>query len=734
MTRATPSIRFSLSHTLFVVGLLSIILLLFASRGRLTPAGTDVSGVFMTEVSASNQTSIPDEEGAHSDWIEIANVGDVPINLDGWYLTDSFRRLTRWRFPAVSLAPAARLLVYASGKDRRDAGRPLHANFHLNERGEYLALVRPDGRTIAHEFLPKYPRLRGVVTYGLREKLHVADSRSTIPADAYRFFTVPTPGRPNEGDAFAMVALPKISLDAALLDRPTHVTISTRTPGARICFTTDGSTPSEVNGDVYRGSIPIRHTTTLKVAAFHPDLAPTEVLTRSYIFPNDVSMQTGEGFPTFWGYTNGQPVAADYRLSRAITENPVYRKDLIAGLREIPTVSLVTTVSNLFDPATGIYANPTKSGREWERAASMELIQPDGRTGFQIDCGVRIQGGWNRRPEECPKHSLRVVFKREYGATHLEFPLFGKAVPVRFETLVLRGGCNNTWLHWSGEERHRGDYIRDEWLRQTSGAMGIQSARGFFVHLYLNGLYWGVYNLTERPDASLAAAVNGGTAEDYDSRNADKILSGDAKAWNAMFAIANRGLADDATYRAIAELLDLSAFSDYMLVNYYGANADWDRASNWYAARRRNPPGKYQFYVWDGERTLENPADNTMDFDDDLSPSRLFHKLNENAAFRKLFAERARLHCSPGGALDPAIASARFAGLSKTINDAIVAESARWGAYRRDVHQYKTGPYELYTRDDHWKPEIERLLEDYFPRRTKEFTAQLKKRGIDVGP
>src|SRR5262249_51403982 len=151
------------------------------------------------------------------------------------------------------------------------------------------------------------------------------------------------------------------------------------------------------------------------------------------------------------------------------------------------------------------------------------------------------------------------------------------------------------------------------WMRETSAAMGLPAARGQFVHLYLNGLYWGLYNLTERPSSPWIAELQGGTAADYDSRNSDKILSGDAKAWNMMFTLANRGLADEASYRAIAELLDLTMFSDYILLNFYGANADWDHASNWYAARRRNPPGKFQFFVWDGERTLERPDDDTID-------------------------------------------------------------------------------------------------------------------------
>src|SRR5205085_1996267 len=142
---------------------------------------------------------------------------------------------------------------------------------------------------------------------------------------------------------------------------------------------------------------------------------------------------------------------------------------------------------------------------------------------------------------------------------------------------------------------------------------------------------------------------------------------------------------------------------------------DWDHASNWYAARRRNPPGKYQFFIWDGERTLEGLDDNSMAFDDDQSPPRLFQKLRRNAEFRRLFAGRARQHLTNGRALTPEKAAERYQKWVKEIDSALIAESARWGGYRRDVHPYKTGPYELYTRNEHWRPEIHRLLEEYFP-------------------
>jgi hypothetical protein len=474
----------------------------------------------------------------------------------------------------------------------------------------------------------------------------------------------------------------------------------------------------------------IATTTVLRAAAFRSGFAPTEILTRSFIFPGLVAHQAGAGFPKFWGFTNGQPVAAFYEMDRRITGSPDYQKDLLNGLRALPSISIVTDLDNLFDPTRGIYANPMETGRDWECPVSAEMIFPDGQPGFQINCGLRVQGGWNRRPEECPKHSLRLLFKKQYGTSHLDFPLFGSGGGHEFETVILRGGCNNTWLHWSGEERHRGDYIRDEWMRETSAAMGQPAARGRFVHLYLNGLYWGLYNLTERPSAPFLAGIHGGKSSDYDSRNSDKVLSGDTNMWDRLFAIVNAGVTNTVVCHQVTSLLDVTNFADYMLLNYYGANADWDRSSNWYAGRRRNPPGPYQFFVWDGERTLEQVTDDRMDFDDDQSPCRLFQKLKENAEFHALFGERVRRHCLGDGALTPRRAADRFRKLADSLDLAIVAESARWGNYRNDFHRYKEGPYERYTRNEHWRPEIQRILDVYFPQRTEAFLKILERRGL----
>ncbi|MGE5612606.1 MAG: lamin tail domain-containing protein, partial [Bacillota bacterium] len=121
----------------------------------------------ISEFMADNRSTLYDRYQQNPDWIEIYNPGSTPINLEGWYLTDSASDLTQWRFPAVTLNGGTCLVVCASGRDERIAGQELHTNFKLDPDGEYLALVKPDGRTITSQYGPKYPRQVPNVSYGL---------------------------------------------------------------------------------------------------------------------------------------------------------------------------------------------------------------------------------------------------------------------------------------------------------------------------------------------------------------------------------------------------------------------------------------------------------------------------------------------------------------------------------------------------------------------------------------
>ena len=124
-------------------------------------------GPLITEFMADNASSLADEDGDFSDWIEIHNPDDSSVNLNGWFLTDNEAELSKWALPSVTLEPGGFLVVFASGKDRRNPASELHTNFQLNAGGEYLALLQPDGVTVANEFGPEYPEQDEDRTYGL---------------------------------------------------------------------------------------------------------------------------------------------------------------------------------------------------------------------------------------------------------------------------------------------------------------------------------------------------------------------------------------------------------------------------------------------------------------------------------------------------------------------------------------------------------------------------------------
>ena len=152
----------------------------------------------ISEFMASNTSNRPplppregdllDEDGDSSDWVEIYNPTDKAINLDGWSLTDNKANLTKWRFPAVELAPGEFLLVFSSGKDRCDAVSELHTNFQLDAGNpEYLALVGADGATIAHEYEPTYPQQLTNISYGVAQY-----SRTLVSSGATASYHVPS--------------------------------------------------------------------------------------------------------------------------------------------------------------------------------------------------------------------------------------------------------------------------------------------------------------------------------------------------------------------------------------------------------------------------------------------------------------------------------------------------------------------------------------------------------------
>ncbi|MDA1274505.1 MAG: CotH kinase family protein [Verrucomicrobia bacterium] len=664
----------------------------------------------ISEFMAENTGTLLDEDGESADWIELRNPTATASILNDYYLTDDPDGLMKWKIPFAVINPGQTLLVFASGKDRSLLGREMHTNFSLRASGEYLALVKiASGRPLILSEFSDYPRQFEDISFG------VAPDGVTLG-----YLERPTPNAANGIGLVDFVRDTTFFPDRGFYETPILVEISSSTPGASFRYTLNGTIPSPTSGILYTGPIFVSTTTTLRAVGYKANYLPTSVDSQTYIFLNDVIRQPSNppGFPSSWA---GQ--RADYQMDPDVVDNPAYRDTIKDDLKAIPTISIAMRADDLFGSG-GIYSNPNGEGINWERAGSMELIYPDGSKGHQANCGVRMQGGVGRNPGFL-KHSFRLLFKRDYGSTKLDYPLFNlasedaKGATDRFDTITLRAGFNNAWHRANASEERRAQFLRDQFMHDSQLAMGHASPHGIFVHLYLNGLYWGVYNVVERPNADFASSYYGGRKEEWDALNSypRNVVDGTATAWQTAQRVALGGVSNQAGYDNLTQYVDMDNLIDYMLLNFYGGNLDWDD-HNWYAARHRVPGAGYKFFSWDAERVLENiTGDNRTGIGQNDKPSRFFERLKQNAEFRMRFADHAHKHLFNGGALSPLQSAARYRKLANVIDRAIVGESARWGDSQRSVP---------YTRNTEWVTERDRLLNQYFPARTDAVLGHLR--------
>jgi len=664
------------------------------------------------EFMAANATTLADPQGEYDDWIELRNFGQATLDLGGMYLTDDLDEPWKWQFPAgTTIEPDGYLLVWADG-DTEDSG--LHTSFKLDAEGGEIGLFFTDAELLVDSLA--YDNQRGNIAFGRRPE----------DPNTWGYMISPTPGAANSETYDGVVANVTFSRRRGFYEAPVQVALDCETPEARIYYTVDGTPPYSVErggpfGALYTGPIEVDDTTCVRAVAVRTDWLFSETETQTYLFTDDVvSFRQGDalarGYPSTW--YGSYP--ADYEMDPDIVGDPDYAPLMDAALQAIPTLSLVSDKSNFFSKVNdrdsgGIYiytGHSSTGGQDWERPVSAELFTADGDTLFSVNCGVRIQGGEGRRPDKCPKHSLSLRFRSEYGPSKLEVDLFDDSPVETFETLQLRGFFNNSWTHWDSGQRARTQYIRDQWMRDCLLDMGQEDAgRGFFVHLYINGMYWGIYNLHERPVASHYAAYHGGDPDEIDAINGGHATDGTTSIWQQ-----TRSLASSRNWGAISEVIDIDNFIDWSLLNIFAGNVDLKNDGNWRAAGGGLDHRPWRFYSWDAEHVMENVNQNRTSPSTD--PTGMFNYLTGIDEFVVRFGDRVHKHLFNGGALSAEHNADRWNLRANEIILAVIAESARWGDYRRDVHSYSNGPYYLYTRDDFWIPQWESLIGNYFPRRT----------------
>ncbi len=608
----------------------------------------------INELVTRNRLSLEDGAGQSPDWIELYNASSEPVPLAGYGLSDDPMRPLKWTFPEVVLEAHSALVVFASGDTMPwDAQGNLHTSWRLKSDSESVVLSSPQGVII--DAILDYPAQREDLAYG----------RSM---EQVLTFMDPTPGQINLSTVYEGWLAPVVfGVTRGFCETPFVLDLSHPDPMARIRISQDGP----VLNATYERPIRVDGTLTMRAHVTRPGYKSPLIQTHTYLFIEDVANASV--------------------MSSSITQDSRYRTRLRKGLMDLPSMAI--TVPTLPDDY-----------REYE--ASVEWLWPDGNTPEQANCSVmRYGGAWT----SFAKKNYRLKFRKAHGTPKFEAPLFrgferGMPVLESFDELELGAG--------SHDMVQRGFYMAARFVEDTALDMGRLNPHGRFVHLYINGMYWGQYHLRERlVRQCLADSLGGEEADYFNIRGNDNVGSGfvpgtpdpvNRDAWNRIREFST-------SYEQVRPYLDIDSLIDFMLVWFYG-----DCESEYRAAGPVEAGSGVKFWMADSDGFLRSGALNKGV--SNQGPGDLFGRLvsERHPDFMTRLADRIHQHLFDEGALTPARTTARLKMRMDEIQDSLVAECARWG----------------YRSPSDWEAAADDIINTLFPQRADRLVNSLRGRNL----
>jgi hypothetical protein len=494
------------------------------------------------------------------------------------------------------------------------------------------------------------------------------------------YLGTPSPGTFN-GDTFGgFVTDTKFSVNRGFFNTPFDVNITTDTADAEIRYTLDGTAPSRTRGKIHSGPIKISGTTIVRAMAHRPGFKPTNIDTHTYLFPADVITQP--------------------KMRTTITRSRVYRPQMLGSLKAVPTISLVTP--------NAAFLNEGRSNIREEYQTSIEMIFPDGTPGFQENGGLSNYGG---RYTNFRKKSFRIAFRQKFGAAKLRYPIFdgfeySHYPPAEdFDVINLRSG--------SHDMSSRGAYMSNRFTDDSMLDMGNIAPHGRFVHLYLNGNYWGQYHLRERWSADMASSYFGGSEDDYEAvnandnfRNDEEVYDGSGQFWSET----KRLLSRRNPFINASDHIDVANIVDFMLLWVSGNSESEFRA---FGSETRGIP--FKFMIKDADGFLRSPGHSSNHAGPYSVMSRMRSGVN-SSDYSILLADRIHKHYFNNGALTP---SNNIQRLERRVDEArlgFISEAARWG--------------NLFREPTSWESYQNNLINNHFPRLTKTMIGRFKSAGM----
>lgn len=349
-------------------------------------------------------------------------------------------------------------------------------------------------------------------------------------------------------------------------------------------------------------------------------------------------------------------------LSETVTKTYFIGYEQNDYLMKFPVISLVTDPDNLFDSAEGIYvegdpllpgkdgfANYMQKGKEWERPACFTLFEA-GKAVYSANTGIRIHGFSSSM---LPQKSFKLYSRAEYGTKKFEYDFFHGAVSNvngehigSFDHIVLRNGGNDDILK-----------LRDRLNQEMAAGLHFGTQAQTECVVFLDGEFWGLYNITEKLNESYVAAhYNVKKSTVCLIKDPPEYIEGNVKGlddFKDFLALAESGLSGADAFDRMAAVMDMNSFAEYMAAEIIIGNSDFN--NNNFALWKTdtvdstNPcaDGKWRFLMYDtemGQGISEfTQADKDMlEFMKDAKGwnFRLLYALLENSPeFRGIFAE-----------------------------------------------------------------------------------------------
>ena len=524
--------------------------------------------VILSEVMASNDRVTVFSGSDNKDWVEIYNDGTDTVDLSGFGLSDNINWPRKWQFPEGTVIwPGEYKLVMLDGKNTVDTQGGLHASFKLRRAGgETLTLSDSTGYVLDKLSLPEIPT---DFSYG-----------RTLGLGGFFYYDAATPGVINGTGFTGFTAAPSFAQAGGLYDE--NVTVAINVPaGTAVYYTLDGSVPTITGGTLYTGPFEITNTKAVRARAFETGKQPSDTISATYVLKTYFTL---------------------------------------------PVVCLTADPNSLWDNAAGIFAagegidltsytripfkNPTPTYRRQKEAkvrveAYAEMYELDGATVFSQGLEFGLIGQYSL---DMPQKSLKLMAKARYGSKYIQGNPFPDRDFTQYRSLVLRNSGNDcVWTRMV-------DGVQSKLVDQVEGSTVIHQAWRPVI-VYINGVYWGHYNLRERVSEYFVAQHEGldmGKAKSIDvlegsGTTKDKVNNGSNAEWKDFIATVKtlNPARNPADLQYILDRVDIDNYFDYVIYESFFANTDSGNIRFY-----KVPGGKWKWIMYDMDYGLFNANSN----------------------------------------------------------------------------------------------------------------------------